>query len=190
MKDLLEFIQNNKPIYKSILDESSFNLLFYDKQLTSSKLSDLQDCIRYQTLTSTNVDKYSETLCKKLSECISTLINSININDRSYIRITAAGNNIYTKSNTTTELTDNLDISTINDAIIKKAFIPDKTLNADFIVLFNNYIVKHIGILADNKINWNYRVKVTKDVYIRFPIPSDSINKKVLSNLILNNIRR
>ena len=30
MKDLLEFIQNNKPIYKSILDESSFNLLFYD----------------------------------------------------------------------------------------------------------------------------------------------------------------
>lgn len=86
MKDLLEFIQNNKPIYKSILDESSFNLLFYDKPLTSSKLSDLQDCIRYQTLTSTNVDKYSETLCKKLSECISTLINSININDRSYIR--------------------------------------------------------------------------------------------------------
>ena len=72
----------------------------------------------------------------------------------------------------------------------KKAFIPDKTLNADFIVLSNNYIVKHIGILADNKINWNYRVKVTKDVYIRFPIPSDSINKKVLSNLILNNIRR
>ena len=71
------------------------------------------------------------------TECISTLINSININDRSYIRITAAGNNIYTKSNTTTELTDNLDISTINDAIIKKAFIPDKTLNADFIVLFN-----------------------------------------------------
>ena len=84
-------------------------------------MSDLQDCIRYQTLTSTNVDKYSETLCKKLSECISTLINSININDRSYIRITAAGNNIYTKSNTTTELTDNLDISTINDAIIKKS---------------------------------------------------------------------
>lgn len=188
MKELLKFINDNKHIYNSILDTSSFDLLFYDKQLSASKLSDLQDNIRYQALTSTNADKYSDTLCKKLSECISTLVNSVNINDRSYIRITANANNIYTKSNTTTELTDNLDISFISDAIIKKVFISDKALNADFIVLSNNYIVKHIGIIIDNQINWNYRVKVTKDVYIHFPIPSNDITEKVISNLVLNNI--
>ena len=189
MKEVRQFTKDNKSIYRDILDEYTFSLLFSNK-LPPDKIPDLQDHIYERIMTSYCINKYTEKLCKKLSECISTLINSININDRSYIRITAASNNIYTKSNTTTKLTDNLDISTINDAIIKKAFIPDKTLNADFIVLFNNYIVKHIGILTDNKINWNYRVKVTKDVYIRFPIPSDSINKKVLSNLILNNIRR
>jgi hypothetical protein len=129
-------------------------------------------------MTSYCINKYTEKLCNKLTKSVSTFfVSSNNINN--YGRIVATSNNIYTKSNITTKLTDNLDISILS--------ISHK--NTNLIILSNNYVVKHISITRANIINWNYKLRTYPDIYIQCPPPPDDISKKVISTILLNTLR-
>lgn len=179
MQNIIDFINDNKQYYQTALDNQSFSLLFSDEPLLPKQVDLLtrqSTCIVLPCNSHLKGDTYYI-----LSDRITTFIISSIQTNCGCIQLIAAANYIYIDSNTTHKLHGKISISIVTDA---------KDIDNDFVVLSEDNIVKHIGIVKDDTIDWNYTIyNVPGNVYLHCNPPSYDLNKKAISYLILDKMR-
>ena len=57
------------------------------------------------------------------------------------------------------------------------------------VMLSENNVIKHVGLIYNNTINWSYGICITKDMYIQNDIPNNKLSKKAIAAAILNNLK-
>lgn len=182
MQDIRNFIKDNQQLYKDILNDKAFNLLFSNNRLSASQAIRMLDIIRTTIIgkvpTYTNMN--ASGIRTKLFNSLSTRIISSISHNNEYIKIIAAANNIYIISNTTKQLTSKMNISIIHNAPF---------IDTDIVMLSENNVIKHVGLIYNNTINWSYGICITKDMYIQNDIPNNKLSKKAIAAAILNNLK-
>jgi hypothetical protein len=73
-----------------------------------------------------------------------------------------------------------MNISIIHNAIF---------IDTDIVILSENNVIKHIGLIYNNTINWSYGICITKDMYIQNDIPNNKLSEQAIATAILNNLR-
>ena len=61
--------------------------------------------------------------------------------------------------------------------------------NERIVMLSENNVIKHVGLIYNNTINWSYGICITKDMYIQNDIPNNKLSKKAIAAAILNNLK-
>jgi hypothetical protein len=182
MPNIKDFLIDNKQLYKDILNDNAFSLLFSDNRLSTSQTIRMIEMINTTIIGKipayTNMN--ASGIRAKLFNDLSTRIISSVPNNNEYIKIIATANNIYIISNTTKQLTSKMNISIIHNAIF---------IDTDIVILSENNVIKHIGLIYNNTINWSYGICITKDMYIQNDIPNNKLSKQAIATAILNNLR-
>lgn len=182
MQDIRDIIKSNKRLYKDMLSEKAFNLLFSSKKLTIQQLITMNELI--STTIISNIPHYTNMDAKgirtNLFDSLSTrIISSIPVSNE-YIKIIATANNIYAISNTTKQLTSCIDIMFVHEVLF---------VDAGIVILSNHNVIKHIGMGKD-KLEWYEESMIlSSNIGIHCNLPSDKLNEKTISYIVLNNMR-
>ena len=181
MQEAREFIEENKQLYKKMLSNQAFDLLFSNKKLSTAQVRLLAKHVAEDV--TDNIPKIADTStinhCTSLFNGIFTRFISAITGDNGYIKIAATANNVYVESNTTSKLIGKTNISIIRQMLF---------YNMDVVVLSEKNIVTHIGVVKDNMIQWGKNVFISKGIYVKCTEPSEEITNAVISKVILSNL--
>lgn len=174
--NVCSYIKNRQDLYSKVFNQVAYNLLFSEHILSLAELDALSalvslDALSLHSTGLTEIEKF-------VLQCvIRTSIRSEKNN--SFVEFIATANNIYINTN-------NCDCKKITIGKLYMYCIEDKyDSHKDVIILTEKHVVKHIGIVNNNTINWNDKFSICEKIYMNFDAPDNDTINAVTSKIIL-----
>lgn len=174
--NVYNYIKNRQDLYSKVFNQLAYNLLFSEHILSLDELDALSALVSLDALTLryeflTEIEKFV------LQRVIRTSIQSEK--DNSFVEFIATANNIYINTN-------NCDCEKTTIGELYMYCIEDEdNSHKDIIILTEKHVIKHIGIVNNNTINWNDKFSICEGIYMNFDVPDNDTINAVTSKIIL-----
>ncbi len=175
--NVCNYIKNKQDVYSEMFNKLVYDLLFSEYILSLDELSVLSIVITTHPISLLSADIIE----KEKLDMIHTICTTIQSEkDNSFVEFVATANNIYINTNEC-NCKKKATIGKLYMYCIEDTYVSHK----DIIILTEKHVVKHIGIVINNTINWNDKISICGKIYMKFDVPDNDIINIVTSKIIL-----